>query len=133
MKRVKKRWLQKATQRVAFYSHRFLTLPKGGGRKSGPRRGRKSGPKGRKSGPRRGRERGLPRFFPFPICSAFSTSLFKPFSRFKAHVEVGSSSKEPAFDLFARVGRRGPRDRRGGRRNRRAFKQNYPSATLTKS
>ena len=33
------------------------------------------------------------------------------FFKVSGHVEVGSSSKEPAFDLFARVGRRGLRDR----------------------
>ena len=58
----------------------------------------------------------------FPICFRFvylfphvyilshCFPLFLPFfSLFKVsgHVEVGSSSKDPAFDLFARVGRRG--------------------------
>ena len=51
----------------------------------------------------------------FPIVPHFSIvshlfPLFPPFltfSRFQTHVEVGSFSKEPAFDLFARVGRRG--------------------------
>ena len=46
-------------------------------------------------------------FFPFfPLFPPFF-NLFKV----SGHVEVGSSSKEPAFDLFARVGRRGLRDR----------------------
>ena len=79
------------------------------GRKSRPRRGRKSGPKGRESGPPA--EPGLgayPLSFPspfFPFFYLFFTLFY--FSRFRAHVDVGSSSKEPAFDLFARVGRRG--------------------------
>ena len=48
-------------------------------------------------------------FFSLPHFSLFFSLFdrFLAFSRFRAHVEVGSSSKEPAFDLFARVGRRG--------------------------
>ena len=57
--------------------------------------------------------RGPPLFFPFPIFPRLFYLFFTLFyfSRFRAHVEVGSSSREPAFDLFARVGRRGLRDR----------------------
>ena len=60
------------------------------------------------------REFNKPHLFPqFFNVFAF-VPLFPPFfSLFNVsgHVEVGSSSKEPAFDLFARVGRRGLRDR----------------------
>ena len=65
-------------------------------------------------------------FYPFSYFFSFSSFFhsfqflhillrffhrFLAFSRFQTHVEVGSSSKEPAFDLFARVGRSGLRDR----------------------
>ena len=46
-------------------------------------------------------------FFSFSHVFRFFYLFFYPLSKFQSHVEVGSSSKEPAFDLFARVGRRG--------------------------
>ena len=45
-------------------------------------------------------------FLPFSSIFPRFLPLFS-FFKVSGHVEVGSSSKEPAFDLFARVGRKG--------------------------
>ena len=77
-----------------------------GGAPEGPRRG----PGGAREGPRRG-PGGALRFLgtsnsDFVDFDGFYSVFFQILTVFK-HVEVGSSPKEPDFDLFARVGRRG--------------------------